>query len=196
MMPDLPIIADALTEEEKQTLLRLAREALTQGVNGRQLLPLDLSTLTQHLRENGASFVTLTEQGELRGCIGTLEPYQPLAEDVREHAVAAAINDYRFPPVRSQEVSHIQIEISRLTLPNELIYQDPQELLKRLRPNIDGVVLRDGIRRATFLPQVWEKLPDPELFLTYLCQKMGMNGDRWRKRPLQVFTYQVEEFHE
>jgi AmmeMemoRadiSam system protein A len=196
MMPESPIVADALTEEEKQILLRLAREALVLGVNGRQIPPLDLTGLPPRLQQTGASFVTLTERGELRGCIGTLDPYQPLAEDVREHAVAAALHDYRFPPVRHHEVVNIQIEISRLTLPQPLEYKDPDELVKRLRPNIDGVVLRDGMRRATFLPQVWEKLPDPASFLTYLCEKMGAPGHLWRRRPLQVFTYQVEEFRE
>ena len=196
MMPDLPAVTDALTEEEKQMLLRLAREALVLGVNGRLIPPLDLTGLPPHLQQNGASFVTLTERDELRGCIGTLDPYQPLAEDVREHAVAAALHDYRFPPVRSREVVDITIEISRLTFPQVLAYKDPEELLVRIRPNVDGVVLRDGMRRATFLPQVWEKLPDPASFITYLCQKMGAPGDLWRRRPLQVFTYQVEEFHE
>src|SRR5512138_488074 len=98
-----------LTAEEKQTLLRLAREALHEGVTGHALPPLKLESLTPALRADGASFVTLTVGGQLRGCIGALEPYQPLADDVREHAVAAALEDPRFPPVSKQEVDKIEI---------------------------------------------------------------------------------------
>ena len=190
------MMPDTLSDDEKRILLTLARQALTQGVNKQLLEPLDLSIYSDHLQQEGASFVTLTEGGELRGCIGALEPYQPLAEDVREHAVAAALEDYRFPQVRPQELAYIQIEISRLTIPQILDYQRPDELVARLRPNVDGLILKDGFRRATFLPQVWEKLPDPEMFLSHLCQKMGAPEDLWRRRIMQALIYQVEEFHE
>jgi AmmeMemoRadiSam system protein A len=187
---------DKLTHEEQQTLLRLAREALTQRVKGEELSRLDVSTITPRLCEDGASFVTLTIRGELRGCIGALEPYQPLAEDVREHAVAAALEDPRFPPVSERELGSIQIEISRLTRPQPLDYKDTEDLLSKLKPHVDGVVLRDGIRRATFLPQVWEKIPQPGEFMDNLCYKMGANYDLWRVKHLEVLTYHVEEFHE
>jgi uncharacterized protein len=187
---------DKLTPEEQKTLLRLAREALEYGVKGGQLPPLDSSMLTPRLREVGASFVTLTEGGQLRGCIGALEPYQSLAQDVREHAVAAALEDPRFPPVSEREVGRINIEVSRLTRPVPLQYKDADDLLSRLRPHVDGVILRDAFRRATFLPQVWEKIPDPAEFLDNLCYKMGANPDSWRKKHLEVLIYQVEEFHE
>jgi AmmeMemoRadiSam system protein A len=190
------MIPDVLSDEEKKTLLSLARQAITRAVNQQPLDPLDLANLSEHLRQEGASFVTLTEGGELRGCIGALEPYQPLAEDVCEHAVAAALQDYRFPPVRPQELAYIQIEVSRLTLPRLLDYKRPEELLTRLRPGVDGLILKDGFRRATFLPQVWEKLPDADAFLSHLCQKMGAPADFWRRRVLQALIYQVEEFHE
>ena len=185
-----------LTAEEKDTLLKLARQALEMGVRGQKLPSLDLETMPLRLREQGASFVTLTIDGNLRGCIGALEPYQSLADDVREHAVAAALQDYRFPNVKPEELSHIEIEISRLTIPVPLEYSTPDELLKNLRPGIDGVLLRDGVRRATFLPQVWEKIPDPAEFLDNLCYKMGTSPDFWRNKHLDVSVYQVEEFHE
>jgi AmmeMemoRadiSam system protein A len=188
--------SEMLTKEEQSQLLRLAREALERGVAGAYLPPINLTGLSKSLQEDGASFVTLTIDGNLRGCIGTLEPYQPLAEDVREHAVAAALNDYRFPPVNASEVARIQIEISRLTTPEPLLYQDTNDLLKKLRPGIDGVVLKDHWKRATFLPQVWEKIPDPQEFLSHLCHKMGVPIDTWRKKKLDVLVYQVEEFHE
>jgi AmmeMemoRadiSam system protein A len=185
-----------LTQAEQQTLLRLARQALELGVRGDKLPPLDSSELTPLLQAEGASFVTLTVKGQLRGCIGALEPYQPLAEDVREHAIAAALQDPRFPPVRPDELAGIEIEISRLTPPQPLEYKQPEELLTILRPHVDGVVLSDGWRRATFLPQVWDKLSDPVDFLDNLCYKMGAAAGLWRQKHLTVLVYQVEEFHE
>jgi len=189
-------MAEQLTHAEKQILLRLARQALETGVRGLPLPPLDEAALTPALRAKGASFVTLTVRDSLRGCIGALEPYQPLAEDVREHAVAAALEDYRFPTVHESELEGIAIEVSRLTVPALLEYTGSGDLLAKLRPGMDGVILRDGFRRATFLPQVWEKIPNPAEFLANLCSKMGNPPDTWRRKHLQVLIYQVEEFHE
>jgi len=115
---------------------------------------------------------------------------------VREHAIAAALQDYRFPPVQPEELGSIEIEVSRLTRPQPLPYDGPADLIAKLRPGVDGVILQDGFRRATFLPQVWEKIPAPEQFLSELCLKMGAPADLWRRKPLEVSTYQVEEFHE
>jgi AmmeMemoRadiSam system protein A len=189
-------MTEQLTEDEKGILLRLARTSLERAVRGEGAPPLDLTTLSPVLQSEGAAFVTLTVHGQLRGCIGSLEPYQPLAEDVCEHAVAAALQDPRFPPVRPAELSRIHIEVSRLTHPQPLPYTNAADLLNKLRPGVDGVILRDGFRRATFLPQVWEQLPEKETFLSHLCQKMGAPSDLWRKKHLEVELYQVEEFHE
>ena len=188
---------DKLTLEEQKILLRLARESVERAVMGEDLPPLDQSMLPPRLREDGSSFVTLTSHGKLRGCIGSLEPYESLAEDVREHAAGAALKDPRFPPVTEDELSGLQIEVSRLTRPVPLEYQDANDLLAKLRPHIDGVILRDrSYRRATFLPQVWEKIPNPAEFLDNLCYKMGVEPDLWRRKHFEVLTYQVEEFHE
>lgn len=188
---------DELTLEEQQTLLRLARDAMTRRVKGEKISPLDASSLSARLREQGASFITLTARGQLRGCIGALEPYQSLAEDVCEHAVAAALEDPRFPPVTKDELNGIRIEVSRLTRPSPLIYEDADDLLSKLRPHVDGVILRDAYgRRATFLPQVWKTIQTPADFLSNLCYKMGVSENVWRSKHLDVFTYQVEEFHE
>ena len=189
-------LADRLTKEDRKTLLKLARGALEEGVGGQPLSPLDLNTLSSRLIEPGATFVTLTINHQLRGCVGALEATLALAEDVRVHAVAAALDDYRFPAVREEEVSKIKIEISRLTLPKLLSFDNPGKLLEQIRPGVDGVVLQQGDRRATFLPQVWEKVPKVEVFLSMLCRKMGVHSDQWRSTKLQVFTYQVEEFQE
>ena len=185
-----------LSESDRAYLLTLARQSIINCINGTSLPDLEKKPMSRILMEDGACFVTLTYKGNLRGCVGALEPYQSLAQDVREHAVAAAFEDYRFPPVQAKEIEGIKIEISYLTRPLPLTFENPYELPKLIRPNIDGVVLRDGARRATFLPQVWEKIPDPEEFLEELCMKMGAQPDLWRRKKLEVFTYQVEEFHE
>lgn len=187
---------EKLTLEEQKILLRLAREAMERGVKGEALPSLDLSSLPLRLRDEGSSFVTLTAQGQLRGCIGSLEASQSLAQDVRDHAVAAALNDPRFPAVREEEVDRIQIEVSRLTRPIPLDYKDAEDLLSKLHPFVDGVIVRDAYHRATFLPQVWEKVPQPAEFMNNLCYKMGVEPDLWRRKHFEVLTYQVEDFHE
>lgn len=189
-------MSNPLTAEEKRILLKLAREAMEYGVKGGSLPSLDQNLLTPNLSQQGASFVTLTINTELRGCIGALEAYQSLADDVREHAIAAALEDPRFPPVEPFELSRIKLEISRLTDPYALEYSSADDLIKKLRPHVDGVILKNGHRRATFLPQVWEKIPDPVEFLEHLCRKMGLNENAWRSIPMEVWIYQVEEFQE
>lgn len=185
-----------LNQAEQEILLKLAREALEHSTHSKPLPQLKLNALPPSLRVDGASFVTLTKSGRLRGCIGTLQAYQPLAIDVQEHAVAAALQDSRFPNVQPAELGQINIEVSILSPRSPLQYEGPQDLVNQLRPNIDGVVLQDGLRKATFLPQVWVQIPDPESFLSHLCAKMGRPANLWRERPLQVYTYQVQEFHE
>lgn len=185
-----------LSLDERQYLLELARKSIHNQLEGLPLPEIEEARLTENLAAFGASFVTLTISGHLRGCIGSLEAHQSLVEDVREHAVAAAFEDYRFSPVTRDEFSTIEIEISRLTQPVPLDYSSPDDLPELLRPGVDGVILKDGYRRATFLPQVWEQLPSPDDFLTHLCAKMGAPSDLWRKKLLQVSLYQVEEFHE
>ena len=186
----------SLTITEKKALLKIARDSIFAVINGEKLPRLNGEDYSEALRQEGASFVTLTINDQLRGCIGALQAYQPLYLDVQEHAVAAATQDYRFPPVSAREVALLNIEISRLTPTSPLEYDRPQDMPALLRPGIDGVLITDGLHRATFLPQVWEKLPDPHEFLAHLCMKMGMPGDYWLSRRLQVFTYQVEEFKE
>lgn len=188
--------AQYLTLEECDLLLDLARQALEFSVRGEPLPDLALEDYPPKLQQDGATFVTLTIDGRLRGCIGTLEPTRPLAEDVRRHAIAAAFDDYRFPSVTPAELEQISIEISCLTTPKALKFDHPDELLSALRPDVDGVVLRAGSRRATFLPQVWKKLPNPKDFMGQLCLKMGAPSDYWRSGDLNVEVYQVQEFHE
>lgn len=184
-----------LTSEEQQTLLEIASQAVKATSGGHAPDRLDLSTLSPQLVEEGASFVTLTNQGVLRGCIGSIEARMPLAEDVQLHAVDAASKDYRFSPVSQDEIAQIEVEISVLSPPIALEYQEPSHLPKKLRPGIDGVLLQSELHRSTFLPQVWEKLPDPAQFLTALCLKARLPGDYWQQNILTIHTYQVNSFH-
>jgi len=185
-----------LPEKDRLFLLGLARRTIEAAVNRRPLPAWDEHELSAALTSSGASFVTLTIAGDLRGCIGSLEAHQSLVEDVREHAVQAALEDYRFPPVTAEEVDLLHIEISRLTAPVPLKYDQPGHLKDKLQPEVDGVILRDGFKRATFLPQVWRQLPDAEEFLSHLCLKMGASADLWRRKVLEVSIYHVEEFEE
>jgi len=185
-----------LNQVEQKILLKIAREALEKSTQAKILPEIKLENLPPSLQVNGASFVTLTKNNNLRGCIGTLEAYQPLAMDVQEHTVAAALQDPRFPGVRSEEVNQIKIEISVLTPKTTLYYNTPEELPQKIQAKIDGVVLQDGFRKATFLPQVWDQLEDTEAFLSHLCAKMGAPSNLWRKKILNVSTYQVQKFYE
>ena len=189
-------MADLLSEEDKRQLLTVAREALEAAVGRRPLPPVDEPALSAAVLRVGCCFVTLTRQGNLRGCIGALRPTEPLFEDARHHAVQAALEDYRFQPVTPAEIAELEIEISVLSEPQPLAYDQPEDLLHLLRPEVDGVVLRDGLHRATFLPQVWEHLPDPRQFLGALCEKMGVPSDTWRRTKMTVQTYQVDKFTE
>jgi AmmeMemoRadiSam system protein A len=120
----------------------------------------------------------------------------PLAQDVVEHARAAATEDFRFYPVRPEEARALEIEISVLSEPAPLAYTHPDDLFTLLRPGVDGVILVSGRHRATFLPQVWEKVPSPALFLDMLCEKAGLPRRAWRTGHPDILTYQVESFHE
>ena len=190
-------MVERLTEWEYKFLLNIARDAIDRRINNKPQIVQELvEDLSPALLAPGASFVTLTKHGQLRGCVGALEPRLPLYRDIYEHAVAAATMDYRFPPVQPNELDHIQIEISRLTVPEKLEYKDPDDLITKLIPFRDGVVIHHGTKRATFLPQVWKKIPDPNLFLDHLCQKLGCEAGIWKCTHLDVFVYQVEEFNE
>lgn len=187
---------ERLTFEERKFLLDFARVAIDAHISNKPFQPIKPGSLTEALLEYAASFVTLSKEGQLRGCVGGLEPRFPLYQDVYTHAIAAATQDFRFPPVQPYELPQIQIEISRLSIPIKLEYKDPDDLIKKLCPFRDGVLIQYGARRATFLPQVWKKIPDPHLFLDRLCEKLGCAPNIWCLEPLEICVYQVEEFNE
>lgn len=155
----------------------------------------DLVRQDEALAMPGATFVTLTCHGALRGCIGTLQAHRSLADDLLHNAVAAALHDSRFSPVTADELPTLTLEVSVLTPPRDFPCQNPDEMVQRLQPGVHGVILHYKGRRATFLPQVWQQLPDPAHFLQNLCLKAGAPGDCWRQGArLEVYT--VEKFHE
>jgi len=182
--------------QDQRRLLALARDAMEAAVQGKKPTTPALDSLPAYFLEPAACFVTLTRGGRLRGCVGSLSPERSLLEEVQLRAVHAALEDHRFRPVSADEARDLDVEISVLTIPRPLAYSGPSDLLSKLRPGVDGVVLKHGHRRATFLPQVWESLPDPEDFLDHLCQKMGSPPDTWRDVPLSVEIYEVVKFKE
>ncbi len=184
-----------LTADEGKKLLKLARETIAGRLGVRSDEP--VSQLTEGtLQSEQASFVTLKKQGALRGCIGSLVPTGTVVESVRQNAVKAAFNDSRFQPLSRDEFDDIHIDISILTPAKALSYKDGDDLISKLRPGIDGVTIRLGISGATFLPQVWKQLPEPEKFLAQLCRKAGLSPTAWKDQPLEVETYQVQCFEE
>lgn len=187
--------AAALSSSDRAMLLQLARTAVrTAATTGE--LPQIPSAHTSALTARKGVFVTLTKHGQLRGCIGNILPQYPLVNGVAENARSAALQDPRFRPVTPDEVDQLHIEISVLTAPQPLVFDSPADLLRKLHPGDDGVVLRIAAGSATYLPQVWEQLPDKTEFLDSLAEKAGGRAGDWRKPGTTVAIYHVESFHE
>jgi AmmeMemoRadiSam system protein A len=184
-----------LSAKDQSTLLSLAYESVGAAVRDTSPAPIDLNSLSPPLREERASFVTLTLSGALRGCIGTIAKCYPLAQDVVIRAAAAATRDPRFKPVKVDDLDKLEIEVSVLSDPQPLNYQGPKSLPSLLNVGVDGVIIHYGYKRATFLPQVWERVATPEQFLTLLCRKALLPDDFWKSSELLVETYQVQSFH-
>lgn len=175
-----------------QVVLGIARAAIERALG--RARPLTTAEAAW-LQEKGSSFVTLRREGDLRGCIGSLEAYRPLGEDIAQNAVAAALHDRRFPPVEASELDALEVEVSLLTPSEPLPCSDESDALCKLRPGVDGVVIEFGTHRATFLPQVWESLPLPSLFLRELKRKAGLPADFWHP-GLRISRYGVEKYFE
>ncbi|HXZ48136.1 MAG TPA: AmmeMemoRadiSam system protein A [Usitatibacter sp.] len=176
-------------ERRGRVLLGIAREALADGPNARAARQWD----EEWLRATAASFVTLREGGELRGCIGTVDAHRPLGDDVAHNARAAAYRDPRFPPVTADIRDRLEVEVSVLSARVPIEAASEAELVALLRPGVDGLVLEYEELRATFLPQVWESLPDPVDFLAELRRKAGLPVRFWHPR-LAVSRYTVEKY--
>ncbi len=185
-----------LTDEEGRMLLTIARRALEETLQNGRVYEVDIQSLPSRLREKGASFVTLTQRGNLRGCIGSVIPHQPLALDVRDNAIKAALADPRFPPMSAHELPYTEIEVSVLSPLRKLEYRSPDELLEKIEPGRHGLLLVQGYRRGLFLPQVWEKLPDKVTFLQQLSLKAGLDKEAWRNPNTEIYVFEVQEFRE
>lgn len=182
-----------LSPEDRQTLLDIARRSIRQGLDQGRPLAVEADDYDVPLRAVRASFVTLNLNGMLRGCIGHLEATQPLVEDVADNAFAAAFRDPRFPPLSEQEFAALELHLSVLTPAEPLPCDSESDLLQKMRPYRDGLILSEGNHRSTFLPSVWEQLPEPKEFLRHLKRKAGLADDHWSEE-LAVYRYETESF--
>ena len=178
------------TKKEQEFLMQLAKDAI---LNHPNITYPDTNKLTDTLKQKRGVFVTLELNGQLRGCIGTIQPVMPLYEAVIKNAASAAYSDPRFPPLTKEEANELAIEISILTEPVKLNYTDQSDLLKKLNHE-QGIIIKKGFATTTFLPQVWEQLPDKEQFLANLCMKANLNPEAWKEKDMEIFTYKVEKF--
>lgn len=179
------------TVSRGQRLLSIARASISAALGK----PLDVDESGEWLQEQGASFVTLRQSGQLRGCIGTLEAYRPLLADVKANAQLAALRDPRFPSLKLSELGMTQIEVSVLTPKQPLDFVSEAHAREQLQPGVDGVLLEYGNYRGTFLPQVWEQLPSADEFMRQLKRKAGLPMDFWSD-DLKLYRYRVEKWSE
>jgi AmmeMemoRadiSam system protein B/AmmeMemoRadiSam system protein A len=186
---------ETLSTQERKALLKLARSAIASKLLEDAKIERP-ETPSPALTKKGGCFVTLHKQGRLRGCIGTIEPVSSLVECVEENAQNAAFHDPRFPSLSVEELSEIDIEVSILSVPEKLGFEDGEDLKRQLEPLVHGVILSRGMHRSTFLPQVWKQLPDKEQFLEHLCVKGGMSATAWQDPETKVEVYQAEVFGE
>jgi len=181
---------------DKKVLLNIAKLAIAEELTGKRLINKDeLIKKYPWLNEKGAVFVTLNENNQLRGCIGSIIAHRPLIDDLIHNAKASAFNDPRFTPLREDEFDKLDIEISILTPPKELPYKDIEDLRRKIRPQIDGVILQLGNHQATYLPSVWEQLNDFDSFFSTLCQKAGLSPNCLELHP-NIFIYQAKKIKE
>jgi hypothetical protein len=178
---------------ERALLLQLAKESILHGLIAECSMRVDSNNYPAHLSEKLACFVTLNSNGVLRGCIGHLEAVQPLVRDVAENAFSAAFRDPRFPPLTEYELRGLEIHISVLSPSKPMTFSSEQDLLEQLRPGVDGLILKHGAHQGTFLPSVWESLPDAPSFFNNLKRKAGLPESFWSDDVL-VLRYTTESF--
>ncbi len=182
-----------MDEQERRLVIDVAWGSIRHGLGSGRPSPVDPQDFPPRLRESGAAFVTLRTHGALRGCIGHLEAIRPLVVDVADNAFAAAFRDPRFEPLQERELTDLELDVSVLTPPEPLQFKDEDDLLRQLRPGVDGLILTDRGARGTFLPAVWDNLPEPHRFLAELKRKAGLPRDHW-SGTLEVSRYRTETF--
>jgi len=183
--------ASAGSQDKGQLLTGMARAAIASKLSGKPVTVL----YPDWFKEPGATFVTLTQNGQLRGCIGSLEAHRPLGDDLLENARAAAFRDPRFAPLTADELGRTRVEVSILSKSTPIDFKDEADLMRQLRPGVDGIILEYGRHRATFLPQVWEQLPDARGFMAHLKQKAGLAADFW-SNDMRISRYSVDKYKE
>lgn len=201
-MPDEQVVGEEdfgaetkiLLERYGPVLLKVAASAIGYGLAKGKAQRVDVSSFPPELRETGACFVTLKKGGQLRGCIGSPQAHRPLVEDVSINAYSAAFRDPRFPALKAEEVSDLQLSISVLSPQAPMAFDGEEDFLAKLRPRVDGLVIADGGRRALFLPSVWEQIPDPQQFVGHLKVKAGMPADHWSEN-FQAWRFVAEEVY-
>jgi len=186
-----------LTEKDKKFLLEIARKSIEYYFDTGKKLELSPEEVKSvNLVRLGACFVTLKLGEKLRGCIGTLEAHRPLFQDVIENSLASAFGDPRFYPLTREELSEIKISISVLTEPKDFPVKGPGDLLDKLKQGKHGLILKQGAAQATFLPAVWDELPDKVMFLEHLSMKAGLTPDGWKDSKTRFLVYEAIEFSE
>ena len=190
-----PSFSIKLGDAERDQLLHIARQSIRSGLRGGDALEVALHELPDALTSRLGVFVTLTQRDNLRGCIGSMQSTEPLAQSVAESAHGAAFHDPRFPQLAEHELKQVRIEISILSPMEPLAAASRSELLSILRAEVDGLLLQDRQHRSTFLPKVWQQLPDPEEFLNHLLAKAGLPTDHW-STTLQFYRYHTISFSE
>lgn len=189
-------MTDTISKKTQALLLKMARESIAARWDGESEVEKDLKDFQGVLEQKRGVFVTLHKKGRLRGCIGSIEPVKTLERGVRENASFAAFKDTRFEPLSPGELDCVDIEISILSIPEKINYSSRQDIISKIKPHAHGVIVEKRGKRATFLPQVWEQLPEPERFLSHLCLKAGFEEKEWEKGEIELYTYQVHSFGE
>lgn len=183
-----------ISDENKKYLQNISRQTLDYYFIGKEKFEPEIESIPTVLLEKAATFVTLTKNGQLRGCIGNILPKFPLYKDVINNTLNAAFADPRFPQLEQSELKEIQIEISVLSLPKRIVFDNPDDLISKIKVGDHGIILQSDFYQATFLPDVWKELPKVEDFLTNLSLKAGLGPDAWKNPSTEFFYYTTENF--
>lgn len=181
------------SKEHQEILLDIARTSIENGLKNARPIEVEISGYPPELTKELATFVTLNKSGDLRGCIGSIIAHHPLVLDIAENAYSSAFKDPRFPELKQEELGQLEIHISILTTPKQMSFSSREDLINQIQPGIDGLILSEGFNRGTFLPSVWESLPDKELFLQHLILKAGLPSGYWSDK-ITVERYETHCF--
>lgn len=183
------------SQTDRETLLDTARQSILHGLTHQLPLPIQLADYSETLTVNRACFVTLLRNQQLRGCIGSLQASKALISDISKNAFSAAFKDFRFDPVNREDFDHISIHLSILSESEPIMYDSEQDLINKIRPGIDGLILTKANQRGTFLPSVWDSIQEPKQFLQHLKTKAGLDIDDWSDQ-IKISRYTTEKIQD